>query len=213
MAYDTNLFRLPDPNTVPPGPGFTAVGVSNNSPGTIHNLNTGASISVRFEGSFWTFSITYPEMYSDEANSIIPLLHSLSGGFETIYVQLPQFIYPQNGPIPVSHAGNLSLDPNRADAVIVTSWSTLGIELLPGDMIKFTDSHKVYQIIKTEDTGVDNKRLILHDYIIDKSSIITSGFETGGLLFRVRMEGSITPELGNKGTYPGFTVKFRENIL
>lgn len=212
MAYDTNILRLPDPNTVPPGPGFTGVALTNNSPGTIHNLNTGASIGVKFEGSYWTFSINYPEMYPDEADTIVPLLQSLSGGFQTIYVQLPQHIHPKNGPIPSSHAGNISLDPSRADAVIVSDWATFGLELTTGDMIKFTDSNKVYQIVLVQNTGV-NKRLILNDYVLDRNSIATSGFETGGLLFRVRMEGSINPQLTSRGLYEGFSVNFRENIL
>ena len=212
MAYDSSLLRLPDPTTNPPGPGFTAVALTNNAQGTVHALNTGATISVRYAGSYWTFSITYPELFPDEARTIIPLLNSLSSGFENIYVQLPQHVYPKNGPIPRSYAGSIALDPSREDSIIVSNWIS-DFEFEPGDMIKFDNSNKVYMVTWVTNVDAATRNIRLHDLIIEKGKIPAAGFELGELLFRVRMEGGITSQLTNRGLYDGLTVKFRENIL
>lgn len=211
MAYDSNLLRLPDPNTTPAGPGFTTAALTNNSPGTTHRLNNGGTIGVKFAGSYWTCTITYPELFPDEADTILPILHSLADGFETIYLQLPQYIYPKNGVIPASMAGNITKSLTRDDTVVVSNWSLMGsFEFLPGDVIKFTNSNKVYKI-KMVSSGVDSRTLVLHDSLL--KSVTGAGFETAELMFRVRMEGSVTSQLTNKGTYEGFTVTFSENIL
>lgn len=216
MAYDTNLFRLPDPTTSPAGPGFVAVGLTNNVQGTISNLNTGGSISVESGGSFWTFSINYPELTIEEGDTIFPILTYLANGFKTIYVQLPQYINPKTGAWSTSTSALIAegeINVIDSNTIEIPLWSTRGGDLSAGDMLKFTNSNKIYKIAFTS-LNADTKRIVLSSSIIDTNLMPTAGLEPNNIKFRVRIQQeAIQEQLTSRGVYEAFTVNFKENIL
>jgi hypothetical protein len=196
MAYDNNLTRLPDPTTNPQGPGFVSVSLTNNSPGVSHRLNTGGSIGVQFSGDYWSISIGYPELTIAQGDILLPYLYSVSGGFRNFYVAIPGKTIPKTGAWNVSSAalraeGAITLTSPRE--LTIPSWSTRGGDLSAGDAIKFTNSNKIYLITST--TLVSNtKKIFLNSDVLEPSKMPAAGFQPNNILFRVKMEGVISPE-------------------
>lgn len=215
MSYDSTLARLPDPFTSPAGPGFTGVSLTDNQPGTIHPLNTGGTIGVKFLGSYWTIGITFPELFEEESEVLYPFLSAVSGGFENFYVQLPQYVNPKSGPWNISNntliaVGAISIGP-RPDTIIIPNWSSRGGNYQVGDMLKFNNSSKIYRV-RAQSLVNNTKTIQLNCDILNPSLVSTSGFEPNDLKFRVRMEGSSTPVLNSDGLYSTITINLRENI-
>lgn len=219
MAYE-NLPRLPDPTTAPAGPGFVSINYSDNAPGLVHYLNNGGAVSVQFSGNFWTFQIGYHELTLSEADTILPFLHSVSGGFSDFYIQLPLFVNPKTGVWNVSDAtktatGSISIVAGSQDKTVqIPNWTSRGGDLSVGDMIKFTNSNKIYRIVAT--TLVANtKTLTLNCPIVQPERVSTAGLEPNSIKFKVRLtEGSnISSQFTTRGLYESFSINLRENIL
>lgn len=218
MAYE-NLPRLPDPTTVPAGPGFVSLNMTDNIPGLVHQLNNGGVVSVQFNGAFWSFQIGYHELTPQEGLLFFPFLNSVAGGFKDFYVQIPLFVNPRTGAWDVSTStkiaqGAIQIVNGSDNKVSIANWSTRGGDLSVGDMIKFTTSNKIYQI---QDTSLvsGTKTLTLNCAIIEPSKIATAGLEPNDIKFRVRtVEGStFTTQFTSRGLYEPFTLNIRENIL
>jgi hypothetical protein len=217
MAYDSNLGRLPDPTTIPAGPGFVSQQILDNTPGMIHNLNTGGSVSVKFSGSYWTINIGYPQLTIAQSNEIISFIYGLQGGFTNFYVQLPNKANPASGAWGATGitVGNLTNGTNT-NQVDVQNWDNRGAgnELEVGDMIKFTVSNKIYLIVATDyvSAAVGTQTLTLNS---DRpSNMAASDLEPNGIQFRVRIRGNPPAfNLNPDGLYEGFSLSLRENIL
>jgi hypothetical protein len=218
MAYDSSLYRLPDPNIDPNAPGFTVSGYRDVAVGTKNRLNTGSTISVSFKGNYWELSISYPELSIEEANYISPKLSYISNGFKPIYVQLPQFIEPKSGAWDLSTAalraeGAISIKAGTSDTVSVTSWSTRGGDLDTGDMIKFTNSSKIYQVVDLSVNRYDVASIVLHCDIIEPEKIPSAGFEVNDIKFRVKLkDGTPMSSLSSKLTYDPISLTFEEDL-
>lgn len=217
MAYDTTLQRLPDPHTNPAGPGFISVSLADNSPGTLHDLNTGASIAVKFAGNYWTMSVGIPELFPEEADTIYPFLSAVSGGFENFYIQLPQYRNPKSGQWNIGTnaliaKGAITIGPT-ADTIVIPSWSTRGGNYSIGDMLKFDNSNKIYQVRNTS-LVANTMTIRLNCHILQPTLIASAGFEPNDIKFRVRMTGGpISPQLTTRGLYEAMTINLKENIL
>jgi hypothetical protein len=216
MSYDNTLSRLPDPSTDPQGPGFLSAYLMDNSPGTIHRLNTGATLGVKYAGNYWTINISWPELFPEEAENLFPFLYSVSGGFEQFYVQLPQHAYPKTGAWDTSTnnfvaKGNISIGPT-ADTIIIPQWSTRGGDLSPLDTIKFDNSNKVY-MVRSRKVESDVATIRLNCDILEPQLIPSAGLQPNDILFKVRMTGTIAPVLTARGLYESIQVTLEENIL
>jgi hypothetical protein len=216
MAYD-NLPRLPDPNTVPAGPGFVTQTLIDNTPGMLHDLNNGGTVSVKFAGSYWTINIAYPQLTVAEANTLIPFLYSLNGMFQTFYVQLPTYINPSSGVWDTGTSvkvadGEIAIGPT-SNSIVVNSWSTRGGDYVAGDILKFNNSNKLY-MVTSETLVTDTKTIYLNSDILEPVKVATAAFEPNDLRFRVRQSGK-NPNLvlNADGLYEGFSLSLRENIL
>ena len=218
MAYEA-LKQLPDPTTVPAGPGFLSAGLTDNTTGLVHSLNNGASVAVQYAGNFWTITIGYYALNPTEASTLIPFLNSVAGGFTNFYVQLPMFVNPKTGAWDQSTStkraeGRISIVSNSGDKQIqITSWNTAGGNISAGDMIKFTNSNKIYQVVSANLVST-TMTLELHCPIIERDKVSTAGLEPNGIKFRVRHEGtSIATSYQNNGLLEPFSITLRENIL
>lgn len=218
MAYE-NLPRLPDPTTVPAGPGFVSLNMTDNIPGLVHQLNNGGVVSVQFNGAFWSFQIGYHELTPQEGLLFFPFLNSVAGGFRDFYVQIPLYINPRTGVWDVSTAtkiaqGAIEKVPGSDNKVSISNWATRGGDLSVGDMLKFTNSNKIYQIVDTSLVS-GTKTLTLNCSIVEPSKIQTAGLEPNDIKFRVRtVEGStFTTQFTSRGLYEPFTLNVRENII
>ena len=219
MAYDSNILRLPDPGTVPAGPGFTSISLSDNTPGLIHALNNGGVVSVRFSGSYWTMQVSYHELTLAEATPLLAMLSSVSGGFGKFYVQHPLYVKPKTGAWDESSSskialGSISMVSGSSNRIQISNWSSRGGNFSVGDMLKFTNSHKIYQVVATS-LVANTMMLTLHCDVIETSKIPTAGFEPNDIKFRVRLaEGTnLSMQFTSRGLYEGFNLSFREDIL
>lgn len=213
MAY-LNIPRLPDPTTNPQGPGFSAQVLTNNKQGMSNRLNNGGIIAVRFSGDYWSIGISYPELTIAQAATILPFLESVSGGFTDFYVQLPTNIHPVTG---IWNEGTAVLRCEGAlvklsdTSFSVASWSTRGGDVNAGDLLKFSNSNKIYKVTST--TLVSNtKTVFLNSPII--SNISSAGLELNYVKIKVRMPGNFTsPQITSRGVYDAFSITLEENIL
>lgn len=215
MSYEA-LSRLPDPTTVPAGPGFVSQQIIDKSPGMVHNLNHGGSVSVKFAGNYWEINIAYPQLTVAEANTIFPFLYSLQGAFTNFYVQLPTYVQPQTGAWSTGTDALIAkgeitvVQPNQ---ISIPLWSTRGGDLSIGDMIKFTNLNKIYMIVG-KSLNADTVTLTLNCDISDTVAIATAGLEPNDLKFRVRVRSEVpSPTLTADGLYEGFSLALRENII
>lgn len=212
MAY-LNIPRLPDPTTNPAGPGFTSIGLTNIATGMSHRLNNGGLVSVQFAGNYWTITIGFPELTPSQALTILPFLESVGGGFTDFYIQLPTHINPSSGLWDVSTStkrceGDITLVTERSFSV--SAWDTRGGNLSPGDLIKFTNSNKIYRVLYT--TLVSNIfTATLSSPII--SNLTTAGLEPNSIKFKVKMPGFVSPQITKRGVYDAFSIVLEENIL
>ena len=216
MAYDSNIRRLPDPyyNN---GVGFVSASVRGVSTGTSHPLNGGGVVSAKFSGAYWEIDISYPSTIQAELDTVLPFLESVEGVFNSFYVMLPQYRYPKTGAWDVSTAalraeGAITLVNDKT--ISISSWSTRGGDLSVGDMIKFTNTAKIYKITaKSYDSGSDTVTFELNTSIKFPSLLSVAGLEPNELMFKVRMKDNKTPSpaLQPNGIYSGFSISLREN--
>lgn len=211
--YD-NLPRLPDPNTTPAGPGFVSQTLTNNTPGMMHPLNSGESVSVKFAGDYWTINVSYPQLTIAEGNNIFPFLYSLQGTFTNFYIQLPTMANPQTGVWDTS--SNISIAKGSITAVApnkirVPSWSTRGGNLSAGDLIKFDNSNKIF-LVSIVELASDIMLLTLSSDIPDTTILATAGLEPNDIRFKVRMTTKApSAQLTADGLYQSFSLALREN--
>ena len=217
MSYD-NLQRLPDPNTSPTGPGFVSQSLLPNTPGMVHPLNSGESVSVKFAGDYWNITLGYPQLTVAEGSTIFPFLYSLQGGFTNFYVQLPTMANPTTGAwgaglhTDVFGAGNLTAP--LSNQLAISSWSSVSgaNDLSVGDPIKIS-SMKIFLIVGT-DLNADVMTLTLSSDIPDTSLLVGAGVQPNDIRFRVKLKGK-TPSavLDADGLYAAFSLSLRENTL
>lgn len=219
MAYDSNTFRLPDPSINPNAPGFMSVGLKDNAVGTRNKLNTGGAIQVSFAGNYWDFMIEYPALTEKEARFIQPLLNYTQAKKKPIYVQLPQYVEPITGPWSGDFAqGQVSLG-DTADTLLVPNWASRGGDLSPGDMLKLSNSHKIYQVVtKTISDGsggiaAGTGIILLHCDVLEPNKVPTCALEPNDIKFRCDLIDIPTFTLMETGFYSAVSVTFEENIL
>lgn len=215
MSYDSTTYRLPDPNIDPLAPGFTTVALKENSAGTRSKLNTGGSISVSFGGSYWTLELSYPEATPEEEDFILPIISYISSSKRPVYVQHPKYINPKSGAWNVSTAtarrdGAISMG-NTANEIVVTGWGSRGGNLARGDMLKFTNSHKIYQVVAVTLDGT-SARILLHCPVVEPSKLPTAGLYPNNIQFRMDLVEHSASELTLRGLHEPITLTFEENI-
>lgn len=224
MSYDINLGRLPDPTTTPVGPGFVSQQLIDNTPGMVHPLNSGSTVSVKYPGgNYWTIDVAYPELAPSQALVMQAFLYSIQGGFDNFYVALADKYNPQTGAWDVSLAGmgNLALGVNSR-TLVISNWDTMsstGNDFSVGDLLKLTNSKKVYFIVgRTYTAGVfpteGTLTLTLNCDILNSSILNTTQIQPNEVRIRVRVSSDIPPlMLNNNGLYNPFNLSMRENIL
>ncbi len=210
MSYDV-LGRLPDPTTIPAGPGFISLAITDNSPGMVHPLNDGGSVGVKFEGNYWTVTLGYPKLTPAESIQIHAFLESLGGPFTNFYVELPTLNSLANGNLPseplAANVSQVGVNSNQLKIVGITD-NTFSV----GDPIKLTNHPKIYKIVNKEIDG-SASILTLNCSILSPTTIATASLEIGNILMRVRLTSSFkAPTLNSDGLYEGFSVSLRENI-
>jgi hypothetical protein len=219
MSYE-NLQRLPDPNTSPQGPGFVSQTLLNNTPGMVHPLNSGESVSVKFAGDYWTIELAYPQLTITEGATIFPFLYSLQGGFTNFYVQLPTMANPASGYWGTGvdsevFAQGLVTAGSNSNQIAISTWAVASGsgDLAAGDLIKISSLKKIFMIVATDLTN-DVMTLTLNSEITDTTSLVGSGIQPNDIKFRVRQKGAgPAAALTADGLYQGFTLSLKENTL
>lgn len=215
MAYDSTLYRLPDPETTPKGPGFVSVGLQLNKPGLLHDLNMGATVGVEYAGSYYTIEVTIPELFPHETLDYFPMLGLLNGGFTNFYIKIPGIDIPRSGVWDVSTPYKIAKTEitlgDKDNELVIPDWGGRGGDIQSGDFIKLDVSHKIYQVAYTKIVGT-TKTIGLNVPLLEKEKLPVAGLEPNNIMFRVRATQLTLPKLTAKGTYEGFTIALRENI-
>lgn len=218
MSYD-NSQRLPDPSTTPEGPGFVSQTLLNHTPGMVHPLNSGESVSVKFAGDYWKITLAYPQLTIAEGATIFPFLYSLQGAFTKFYIQLPTMANPATGAwgtgadSEIFGAGNITAP--LSNRIAISNWSTVSgsNSLSTGDLIKLSSMKKIYSITLAT-LNADVMTLDLSSDITNIASVITAGLQPNDIKFRVNLTGnSPAASLNADGIYEGFSLALKENTL
>lgn len=212
MAYDNALGLLPDPTTNPTGPGFVSQSIIDNSPGMVHPLNHGGTISVKFSGSYWTIDIAYPELTIAEATPLMGFLYSLQGTFTNFYIQLPTHTEPSTGTW-VGIFGGVLATGAKSNQIDIFDYNTRDIanNFTIGDMLKLTNSNKIYMITNTELVG-STMTLTFNSDVVNPATVVTASLEPNAIKFRVRQTNIPKFSLNTDGLYGSISLSLRENI-
>jgi len=221
MAYDLSLGRLPDPTTPIKGPGFKTQQILPNDPGMIHQLNSGASIGVRFPGgNFWEIELSYGALTIAQAKPLKNFLYSLQGGFKNFYVSLPIEAYPATGQWDTNTGATNSIrTTSLSNSIDIINWDTIsagGNNLSPGDLIKLSNSNKIYAITSTNygTASLGTLTVVLNCDVLNPNSIPAASLEGSILKFRVKLVGGVPAfRLNSNGLYEPITLSLKENIL
>lgn len=213
MSYNTTIPQLPDPNTTPAGPGFVSVSLTDNSPGIMHSLNTGASVSVKYAGNYWTINISYPQLTIEEGTTLSSFLYGLGGQFTNFYVSLPIHDYPNSGPIGTG-LDTYSIAATKGNtANTITSTSSDCNNLAPGDLFKLGSSPKIYMINGIVNDGGTYTITTNSDIITDSGGIIGAIYPND-VKFKVRLtSNSPAFVINSDGLYEAISLTLRENIF
>ena len=219
MAYD-NLQRLPDPTTSPQGPGFVSQTLLNNTPGMVHPLNSGESVSVKFAGDYWTIDLAYPQLTIAEGATIFPFLYSLQGGFTNFYVQLPTMANPASGIWGTGvdseiFAQGLVTAGTNSNQINISTWAAASGSgnLAAGDLIMISTLKKIFMVVSA-DLASDVMTLTLNSEITDATSLVGAGIQPNDIKFRVKQKGAgPAANLTADGLYEGFSLSLKENTL
>ena len=222
MAYDANLLRLPDPATIPAGPGWNKQTITDKIPGMVHALNGAAVISVQNGGQYWEISIGYPELTTEEARELLAFIYGIQGAFNPFYIQLPNYANPSSGRWLVDTAvrrgqGRLTTAGLNSNQLKIDNINGLGGYLVPGDMIKLSNGDKIYQVRKVESVagspgGTEDAILTFNTDIIGAVDGLTE-LEPNDLKFRVRLQGdSPSISIDTRGLIPGISMNMRESL-
>lgn len=212
----SKMARIPDPTTNPKGPGFTQASVLPVYPGMQHVLNSSSVVSVQVGGTYWEISVTFPDMTADEFLPLDIFLAGLQGAFSPFEIQLPQFANPKNGALTTPLAG--VLQAAAGDTLVIYNWDNIGGSIVAGDMLKLSNSNKIYRILSTSivvggvNSGVATIKL---NFPLAKAVTTIDKIQPNNILFRVKLKSSDVPasNLGSNGLYKGFALGMRESIL
>lgn len=215
MAYDQNIKRLPDPY-YKNGLGFASATIKAVSTGTSHPLNGGGVVSTIFKGGYWEIDVSYPDTLTHELDTILPFLDSLEGSFNPFYILLPQYKQPKTGAWDLSNAVKScagAIQVRGPKVISVPAWSTRGGSFSPGDMLKFSNSAKIYKVTDIDIVG-DKATIELNTPVKFPSKVTVASFEPNDIMFRVVLKDNSAPapRLQPNGIYSAFSISMRENV-
>lgn len=209
------ILTLPDPFTSPAGPGFTGVTLTSINRTMSHELNGFRVVTQQTAGQYWQIDISYPDMTQDEFLPLQSFLYSIKGMHVPFHIRLPHKRAPRNGPM-----GNVSLANCQTglygNKLVLTNWNAVALQtasaLSPGDMIKTTDSEKVYMVTSTSYTSVGSGTMEIY---VEPDLVVktTSGTKiiTDDIKFLVKSTEDTYSYALNADLYiPGFSLKLRE---
>ncbi len=212
------ILTLPDPFTAPAGPGFSSVSLVSVNRTMSHELNGYRIVTQQTAGQFWQIDIAYPDLTQEEFLPLQSFLYSVKGMHKPFYVRLPHKMRPRLGSM-----GNVSLATCQTglygNKIILTNWNAVALQtsssLSAGDMIKTTDSEKVYMITNTSyvSTGSGTMEISIEPDLVAKT---TSGTKiiTDDIKFLVKSTEDLYGYTLNSDLYiQGFGLKLRETSL
>ncbi len=207
--------RLPDPTTVPAGPGFTQTNLVPKYPGMQHVLNSSSVVSIQVGGQYWEISVQYPELLPEQARILHNFLLSLNGAFTPFEIVLPQHSTPLTGII--SSPENGVLRASSGSVIVIDQWDTAGGMLSVGDIVSFSNNAKVYMVTASSYIagGATNGTLTISiNFPLLSPVTSVDKIQTNNVEFRVKIDGDVpTFTFTNNGLYSPMTLKVRETIL
>lgn len=187
--------RLPDPLTVPAGPGFKTASLTSKTYGMSHQLNGAALVTVRTVGQSWEIALQYNTMTHEQFAPIDGFLESLGGNMTAFTVVLPQ--YRQLGISDKTISGVSNKD--------ITLDNVTGMSV--GNIIQFDNSAKVYKIV-----AINSNTITLNT---EPYSVLNIGntAKLSDIEFRCKLEAAPTIVTNDNNLIEGFALTLKETIL
>jgi len=134
--------------TFPTSPGFQTVDFSTVTPGITTETNSGKLRRSNFGHSYYTFTVRYPSLTYDQAQTIQGYINQTQGQVNSFEIVLPKI--SESRANNASATATLLTDYNAgARRVTVTGLSNGDEVLKAGDYFKFSNHTKVYQTVST----------------------------------------------------------------
>lgn len=206
---------LPDPTTIPKGPGFSSISLASVFRTMSHETNGARILTQQTAGQYWQIDIGYTDLTIEEAAPLLHFLYAIKGMHTPFYVRLPTFCNPKNGSM-----GNVSLanaTPNQyGNTLTFTNWNAVANQtsstLQVGDPLKTTDSDKVYIITAASYsvTGSGTATFTIQPDLVVKTTSQTK-LVTDDIKFRVKLLDDTISHTINTDLYVNsFGLKMRE---
>lgn len=204
--------RLPDPFTHPGvAPGFLSAPLVDNEPLIQDELPNGEVLEVTTSTQFWSINITYPDLLDEEYRLISAAINKAKASDGVIQLALPQYLNLRV----IGPTAPLSIAAGQVGNTLIIK-NTNDLKGLPyvGDLLKLTNSHKVYKITSVDtDTTANTWTLGLYPSIAK----VTDGTEKpifNNILFNMKLinRGTITENLNADGLYENVSINLREAL-
>jgi len=134
------------PLSFPTDPSFTSVNFKINTPLLRTITNSGKTTRVAMGHQFYTFTVKFPNMTPTQVGAISGFVAGTLGGYSAFEIILPKISYSKSTQ---QATGTLTVTTTVAAGVYQVLVSGAGanrIFLKAGDVIKFSNHSKVYQI-------------------------------------------------------------------
>ena len=208
--------RLPDPYTVPAGPGFKTASLTSKDFTMSHELNGAAVVTAKTIGQAWQITVTYNTMTQEQFDTLEAFLIGLNGSSTPLYILLPQYKTPKGGDIgPISALSGIrpttTFDGTEVDISNFTSITSYQ-RITAGSLIQFDNSSKVYSIINVADQGSGVYKLTLNTklYVPVNTTVVP---QLEDIEFRVKLSASPTIVTNDDGLIEGFSLQFKESTI
>jgi len=160
--------------TFPTNPGFTTVDFSTVSPGITTETNSGKIRRAGFGHSFYTFTVRYPSLTYDQAQTVQGYINRTAGQLNSFEIVLP--VISESRATEKSVTTTLLTDYAAGARRVTVTGLTSGDEILrAGDYFKFDNHTKVYQTASTVTANVAGQA------DIDFGGMLVSSVYTGNV--------------------------------
>ena len=206
--------RLPDPYTVPPGPGFKTATLTSKDFTMSHEMNGAAVVTAKTIGQAWHMTVTYNTMTPEQFNTLDAFIMGLNGSSTPLNLVLPQYREPRGGTIGGTPGATRPTQVFEGNVVSIANFTSISsyANITPGTLVQFSNSTKVYSIIKLEDKGAGTYELTLNTKLYKPIGTgITPKFQN--IEFTVKMVNSPSITTNEDGLIEGFSLQFKESTV
>ncbi len=206
--------RLPDPYTVPAGPGFKTATLTSKDFTMSHELNGAAVVTAKTIGQSWHITVTYNTMTPAQFDTLDSFIIGLNGPSTALDILLPQYKRPKGGSIGAVPSSTRPTTTFDGSVISIANFTSIADyqNVTPGSLIQFSNSTKVYTIIKLQDEGSGTYQLTLNTKLYMPIGTATIP-KLSDIEFQVKLSASPSITTNEDGLIEGFSLQFKESTI